>query len=543
MFSVGDDRKSMNLSFTFLEFGEHLIRSDNAWLTPVIVRHSWFRHIRGGWGAMFCKYLKLHLLSPTGLATAGAPISVFGKEVLIFASLEFMIADLDGHRMSYNSNGANGFRPCLRHCNVLMKNSGVAEMDPATWVEVSCPDPRRFRLHTSADLFTNADLVSVAHARWTGGLITKIRFENLEKTCGLKHAPDGILLDGELRRHVDVVGSTVIDWVHTALQDGVFTREVLLLMLACGETLEIGFEDIREYMKDGWMFPAWARAKSKELYRIFDECRAPKQDKIRATASELLGMYALLRHFVEIYLVGAVHVEQFQRQIASFHAACATLDLISVVKQGRLDVREGAEELRRAHAEHLRLHIEAYGTEHILPKHHMMFDVADQWGREGERRGAVIDAFVVERLHIRIKYIMDPIKNTSDFEVSCLASLINAHLTALKDHEFGDGLLGKTSVIPGMGVPIAGRMSISGLTIEVGDIVLLDGAAGRVCACAKEHGDLAVLVETFEHVARLSAHSDQWKVGGRLEAWRADAVLSASAWYMCGADVAVLRVV
>ena len=196
-------------------------------------------------------------------------------------------------------------------------------------------------------------------------------------------------------------------------------------------------------------------------------------------------MYALLRHFVEIYLVGAVAVEQFQRQIASFQAACATLDLISVVKQGRLDVREGAEELRRAHAEHLRLHIEAYGTEHILPKHHMMFDVADQWGREGERHGAVIDAFVVERLHIRIKYVMDPICNTSDFEVSCLASLVNAHLMALKDHEFGDGLLGKTSVIPGMGVPIADRMSISGLTIEVGDVVLLDGAAGRVCACAK----------------------------------------------------------
>ena len=70
---------------------------------------------------MFAKYLKLHLLGPTGLATAGAPVTVDGIDVLMFARIEYMIADLDGHRMSMNSNSANGFRPCLRHCNVLKK--------------------------------------------------------------------------------------------------------------------------------------------------------------------------------------------------------------------------------------------------------------------------------------------------------------------------------------------------------------------------------------------------------------------------------------
>ena len=542
MFSVADGRKSMNLSFTFLELGVFNIRSDNAWFTPVCVRHAWFKEIQGGWGAMFAKYLKLHLLGPTGLATAGAPITVCGTDVLIFASLDFMIADLDGHRMSLNSNGANGFRPCLRHCNVLKKDSGTAELDPAAnFVEVSCADPTRFRLHTSADVFTAADLVSAVHAQWTAGMMTKTRFENLQKTCGLKFEPDGILLDPELRRHVDVVDSTVIDWVHTALQDGVFTTEAFLLVQACGEVLDIGFGDLREYMKDGWKFPAWGRTKSKELFRIFDEARSPKEDKIRASASELLGMYALIRHFVERHLLD-VAAEGFQRQTASFQAACATIDLISLVKQGRVGLREGSVQLRRAHAEHLRLHIEAYGTANILPKHHMMFDVADQW----ERRGAVIDAFVVERLHIRIKYIMDPIRNTRDFEVSCLASLINAHVMALGDHEFGDALLGRTSLLPGTMVRIADKMTVAGNSIEVGDIVLLHDAAGRVCACAADNGQYLVLVETFEKVVRLTAHSDRWKVGGRLEAWPADAVLSASAWYMCGpglADVAVLRVV
>ena len=51
------------------------------------------------------------------------------------------------------------------------------------------------------------------------------------------------------------------------------------------------------------MFPAWGRAKSSQLHRIFDEVRVPKEDKIRASASELLGMHALLRHPVELHIL------------------------------------------------------------------------------------------------------------------------------------------------------------------------------------------------------------------------------------------------
>ena len=86
MFNVGDDRKSMHLSCAFLELGEHDIRSGNARLTRVIVRRSWFPDVEGGWGGMFAQCLKLHLLGPNGLATAGAPVAVRGRDVRIFAS-------------------------------------------------------------------------------------------------------------------------------------------------------------------------------------------------------------------------------------------------------------------------------------------------------------------------------------------------------------------------------------------------------------------------------------------------------------------------
>ncbi len=43
-------------------------------------------------------------------------------------------------------------------------------------------------------------------------------------------------------------------------------------------------------------------------------------------------------------------------------------------------------------------HIAAYGTDHVLPKHHFMYDVAD--------------AYATERTHIRVKQVVTPIQNT-----------------------------------------------------------------------------------------------------------------------------------
>jgi len=537
MFDVANDRKSMNLSFTFLQLGEHNIRSDNAWFTPVVVRHSKVCAADGSWGAMLRDYLHLQLLGPSGLTTAGVPVTIEGEHVLIYASLDYMVADLDGHKQGLDVKGANGYRPCLRHMNVLKKNSGTVELDPAaSFVEITCAEPNRFKKFASSDIYDAADSLRVAHESWIAGHMTKARYENIKKVLGLNFAPKGILLDRELRAKIDVIGSTVIDWVHCELQDGVFTVEVTLLLQACSDALGISWEDLHAYFRDLWQFPAWGKVKSKALYKVFDRRRSPQEAKVKASASELLGLYALLRHFAEVYLIDAPGIGD---HVASFRAACATMDIIMLTKRGHLTMRDGARQLRAAHADHLQKHITAYGTDHVLPKHHMMFDVADQW----ETSETVVDAFVVERLHIRVKQVVNPIRNTRVFERSCLSSLLNVHLLALGDRTaFGDSLVGHVGQFPGAGVPIADQMLVSGMSTRVGDIVLLQGMAGLVRACAQEGDNFFAVVETYIFSSAVSAHSDRWQPGGPMEAWPAEALMAAGAWYPDGDGVVVLRV-
>ena len=198
-----------------------------------------------------------------------------------------VIADLDGHRMSWNTNGANGFRPCLRHSKVVKKNSGTVEVDPA-FVEITCSDTLRFGANTCADVYRNADALIEARARVAAGAMTQGRFQNLEKVFGLKCAPRGVLVDPDLRDILDVVDGSVIDWVHTALQDGTFTIEATLLVQRVGATLGITFDDVAAFLQDGWNFPAWGRAKSSQLFRVFDPRRSPEENKVMASASELL---------------------------------------------------------------------------------------------------------------------------------------------------------------------------------------------------------------------------------------------------------------
>jgi len=174
-----------------------------------------------------------------------------------------------------------------------------------------------------------------------------------KRLLGFASPHDGVLLDAELRRRVDFLRSWVVDWVHTALQDGTFTTEVRLMIDESSASLGVTWDDLQEFLKEGWLFPAWGRVKCSQLFHVFDTRRCPSQDKVKASASELLGLQALLRHFVELY---SVETPGLDDKVASFQAACDTIDTIALVKQGRVDMRRGAHMLRTAHSKHLEKH-------------------------------------------------------------------------------------------------------------------------------------------------------------------------------------------
>ena len=123
---VDNSRKCMNLSFTFLEFGQSVWCTEVAWFTSVFLLSSVIGQAVGGWSHLLRLFLNVLLIGPLGFESAGVPIRVQGKDVLIFAKLSNIISDGDGFRVAYDWRGHASMRPCLRHWNVLRKDSNRA---------------------------------------------------------------------------------------------------------------------------------------------------------------------------------------------------------------------------------------------------------------------------------------------------------------------------------------------------------------------------------------------------------------------------------
>ena len=70
-------------------------------------------------------------------------------------------------------------------------------------------------------------------------------------------------------------------------------------------------------------------------------------------------------------------------------------------------------------ASYMRKTIAVYGREHVKPKTHWVFDIADQL-EEHAWLGILFDAFTIERFHVRVKRTAVDVKRnnqqSADFE-------------------------------------------------------------------------------------------------------------------------------
>jgi hypothetical protein len=123
---IDNGRKCMNLSFSFLELGNHSLSNELAWFTPVCVRSKQIHLCKGGWSNLLREYLRLQLLGTSGLATAGVPLVLDGEVVLVFAKLTNILSDGDGLRVAFDWKGHASLKPCFKHINVFKKDSDLA---------------------------------------------------------------------------------------------------------------------------------------------------------------------------------------------------------------------------------------------------------------------------------------------------------------------------------------------------------------------------------------------------------------------------------
>lgn len=546
-FAVGDKlkprnrRKTMLVSYSFLELGGAALSHELVWNTFAAIRTVEIKRVRGGWPFFLKKCLHLFLTNELAMAQVGVPITIHGQHHLLYAAPRRILSDLDGLRAGLDWLGSSSHRPCpLKCCNVWRKGMECIDGE----VDITESDASKFSPLTKETLADVVDLVIAAEAQQQNGDMTMTAFKDLRASFGVHANTLGVLADEDLRVLLDIPKCVRTDWVHdTCAAKSLFSNEMHCFIKVCARH-GIEFARWGELMKSDWCFPKALQVKKSKLYELFGQYGQEYQDKndaFKAKASDYVSLYLMMRYTCEkrLHLFGELDEERM-----SFEAACVVMDLLLNIKRSPDgDKKHLTDQLRHALRRHHELHVDAYGTRYWTPKGHATKHVPDQVDEDG---GILLEMFVVERLNLRQKGLADLVSFTGRYEYSVLASLLTLHKNQAREaSSLSPGLLGpRVPLDDAPHVTLAKAIKVEGREFHHGDIVFhsSESFCGCVLAAAEENRHLYVIVQPLLLVGDVLPHSAQYRLSDTVRTLKIGDAIAAGAWFNeDNGDYVVLR--
>ena len=446
---------------------------------------------------------------------------------MLFANVAIILTDLDGLRMTFDWGGASAHKPCICCANVWKKDIPLLPGN----VNIHCTDTTLFKLRDHSDMIGIMAVLIESKSKYLNGEMGAGEYKELVQGLGFNANPWSLQADPALCEVLDLPAVIRTDWVHIFLSHGTFAKECTVFVQACAD-IGLAFNFWRDLLKADWRFPKRRGVKTSELHNAFSSHNEDNQTVI-CKASEYLSLYVIMRHFIESRLMDDDRVKP-QRE--SFEALCKVLDLILLAKRSDTDnAPRVAEPLQMALVAHSRLHQRAYGTTHVLPKHHASFHNAGQILRDK----CVIDMFVVERLNIRVKQVAEAVKNTESWETSVSASLWTRQFNQLAEGSLNisNGSLGASVPFPGHpATSLSKAVRQDGKEFHTGDIVVAGAYVGKILGCATEGHQLALILQMMDLVGHRTRSSGRYVLSQRLRTVLVHDAWESNAWYHHGGD-------
>ena len=530
-----NERKTMVLSFTVADLEIDALANELFWFTPVAVRSAIISNVKGGWSRMLKDLLKLMFGGgPQSLDGAGVSLVLGGRNYLMFGALKCLISDNDGLRMGLDVKGHAGKRPCFSCYNLWSKGTPLSH--DGHHITIECPDFARCEPLQQGTLEDFVRELQDAHGRHLAGTMNAESWVALQKALGINYNADGLLFDIALCRRIGLLRTVRRDWMHGYLQNGVAHDELQLFLQTCSERCGLTLADWRAAFRGNFEFRDVHRWAMRRLWSFFADW--VKNFRLHCDASSVMAILFIIGHFAEVVLEARAEVAA---ECASIIALCRAVRLATRVKAFPRDARL-LEQLREAIKKHFQLSKVAYSQRVVLPKHHYNLHIPDQVVADK----FLCDMFVLERHHIAIKRVAEPIRNTKIWEVSLLGSVCTWHVKALSacPADMRERLLDPVKNYEGHhGWRISAKAVANGRVACVDDVLLKDhamSAAHRISAIVEERGTVYVIADCWALVESKKTSSLFRKTDGVLVTPLRDAIL-AHTWYVDGGYLHVLQ--
>ena len=438
---------------------------EDLWHTCCILRSHNVAKLAGGVSALTAEIVKHFLPLAQGL--------LLHDGTWLFAKLHCLIGDEAALKSMWNIKGAAGTVPCLFCWNVVQRRSELHLHDRSSnLVPHTCFDTARLKLRSDRDFRDAISLLSAEQATRS-----KAEFAKLEQSLGINYHPLGMLSFRECP--LQPVSSTMFDWLHIYLVNGIFQAETNLLLPLLKQKCGLSHDAICGFLRS---FEASKSQKSNYKAAILTFEKSKSKEGWKPSASECLSVYSVLRMLV---LEHQVRDPVMRKASQSFLHLCSILDKLCLInKDGTVQSLELAGLVRK----HLVAFSEVYAEEHLVPKFHYSLHLAPLL----QRHSMLISCFTHERKHKELKRWSNQLANAGSwFEASVLKEVTHSAINTLMTFEPRQIIVRAAKPASGFrelplelqwlqkcDAKVSKAIAIYGMTVTSGDIVafMLNGA-------------------------------------------------------------------
>ncbi|CAE7256692.1 unnamed protein product [Symbiodinium sp. CCMP2592] len=409
-------RKFWAIYASFREMDQFLHHED-LWLTISLERSNFVSHVQGGICQIMSKILETIFANAHVEPLAGFVLKSPhgpGSDVRLHFRWAICLADGGAHKQIWSSKGDSGTKFCILCANI---HSGPPTGDNHDIMDHRTTKYSQLVLTTDEDVIQSYRRLDERRATCR----TKAEFSQWQQATGWTWNPQALLLNQTLlaKNQVKPVSQFCHDWMHGILQG---TAPVVLFQSfqAISEHYNI-WEAMGPYIRM-WNFPG--ASKAGHLAGLFDTSKVAKyksSQKFSCQASDLLGLYPIIRHFLHSVVVSSgICPEACQ---AFLSQAC----LIDQVHQGVMYGATTRASLLRAAEESIETFQQANFDVPLMRKWHWLLHLPDIL----QRHGCLPSTFTSERKHKTISAFATRLQKTAAFEIHLLNQVLATEITTL----------------------------------------------------------------------------------------------------------------
>lgn len=397
--SSHDKRKLVSFYWSFREFGQRALCTEEAWFILATVRLCVLNKYDGGLSRFVRVCLAKYFFNTSGgcnFKDPGMTLTTGDVTGTLRAVLWCFVADEPALKDFFWNKGHAGLLPCVLCSNVLLHSLYDSTVHIGC-VSTACTNFEAFKRHTDASIRAlHHDLANKSTTMTIGD------FKEAEISCGFNYSEHCLIADP----NVAVASQCMFDWPHTYAVGGIAdvefgTAMVMLRRLRSPTTYAV----IGAFVAQ-WTFPARQRPNCSKLFDVSAASSHHAACAFKSNASDLLSLAPVLSfYFRYVALAQGFATDVVQSLIAAFDV----LALLQCIRYGVVT----PDTLRETVERHLNLYKTAYGEDAFRPKHHY----ASHLWLMLKVFGMLVSCLTLERLHKIPKRYVKERRNTKSYEV------------------------------------------------------------------------------------------------------------------------------